>query len=102
MHDVTFTDVLVEHPLAGSPIAALPTPAPLVDLALLEANIATMAAFFAPLPASLRPPAKTPRAPAVARLQIAAGASGITCAKVGMAEAMVALVLADHWLRARR
>ncbi|MGN6810262.1 MAG: DSD1 family PLP-dependent enzyme [Thermomicrobiales bacterium] len=98
MHDVTFTDVLVEHPLAGRPIAALPTPAPLVDLALLEANIATMAAFFAPLPASLRPHAKTHRAPAVARLQIAAGASGITCAKVGMAEAMVAGGIDDVYI----
>ena len=47
-----------------------------------------MADFFRPLPATLRPHAKTHRTPAIARLQIAAGAQGITCAKVGMAEAM--------------
>jgi D-serine deaminase-like pyridoxal phosphate-dependent protein len=56
---------------------------------MLDANIAAMASFFHGRPASLRPHAKTHRAPAVARLQIAAGANGITCAKVGMAEAMV-------------
>jgi D-serine deaminase-like pyridoxal phosphate-dependent protein len=84
-----FADVLADHALLGRPVAALPTPAALVDLNVLEANIATMAAFFAPLPANLRPHAKTHRAPAVARQQLAAGARGITCAKVSMAEAMV-------------
>jgi D-serine deaminase-like pyridoxal phosphate-dependent protein len=98
MHDLTFADILLEHPLVGCSIAALPTPAPLVDLAVLEANIATMAAFFAPLPARLRPHAKTHRAPAVARLQVAAGACGITCAKVGMAEAMVAGGIDDVYI----
>lgn len=84
-----FADVLDDHPLLGSAADELPTPAPLVDLDLLEANIAAMAAFFDPLPARLRPHAKTHRAPAVARRQIAAGAHGVTCAKVAMAEAMV-------------
>ncbi|MDB5076933.1 MAG: alanine racemase domain protein [Chloroflexi bacterium] len=82
-------DVIVDHPHLGWSVYDLPTPAPLVDLNMLDANIATMAAFFQNRPASLRPHAKTHRAPAVARLQIAAGARGITCAKVGMAEAMV-------------
>ena len=83
-----FADVLIDHPLVGHPLADLPTPAPLVDLDRLEANIATMADFFRPLPATLRPHAKTHRTPAIARLQVAAGAAGITCAKVAMAEAM--------------
>src|SRR6188472_2457189 len=90
MSTTTFTDVLIDHPLLGRPLEELPTPIALVDLDQLEQNIDTMAAFFAPLRANLRPHAKTHRAPAVARRQIAAGASGITCAKVGMAEAMVA------------
>ena len=90
MSTTTFRDVLVDHPLLGQPLDRLPTPLPLVDLDQLDRNITTMAAFFAPLPASLRPHAKTHRAPAIARKQIAAGANGITCAKVGMAEAMVA------------
>lgn len=85
---MTYSDLIVDDPLLGQPITMLPTPAPLVDLDLLEKNIATMAAFFRDHPATLRPHAKTHRAPAVARLQVAAGAQGITCAKVGMAEAM--------------
>lgn len=84
-----YADVLNDHPLLGQPLTALPTPAPLVDLDVLEGNIATMAAFFRGRPAHLRPHAKTHRAPAVARLQVAAGAPGVTCAKVSMAEAMV-------------
>ena len=84
------SDVIVDHPHIGRSIHDLPTPTALVDLDVLDANIATMAAFFRDRPASLRPHAKTHRTPAVARLQIAAGARGITCAKVGMAEAMVA------------
>jgi D-serine deaminase-like pyridoxal phosphate-dependent protein len=89
MTDDHFSDLLTDHPLLGRTLDQLPTPLALVDLDQLEANIATMAEFFAPLPATLRPHAKTHRAPAVARRQIAAGATGVTCAKVGMAEAMV-------------
>lgn len=94
----TFADVLDDHPLRGYPIAKLPTPAPLVDLDVLETNIATLAAFFRPLPAKLRPHAKTHRTPAIARLQVAAGAQGVTCAKVGMAEAMVAGGIQDVFI----
>src|SRR3954468_2320593 len=93
-----YADVLVDHPLLGRPITELPTPAPLVDLDVLERNIATMADFFRPLPATLRPHAKTHRAPAIARLQVAAGARGVTCAKVGMAEAMVAGGIDDVYI----
>ncbi|MGH2390512.1 MAG: DSD1 family PLP-dependent enzyme [Chloroflexota bacterium] len=82
-------DVIIDHPHIGRSIHDLPTPTALVDLDVLDANVATMAAFFQDRPAALRPHAKTHRTPAVARLQIAAGARGVTCAKVGMAEAMV-------------
>jgi len=74
------------------------TPAPLVDLDRLEANIAKMAAFFADKPARLRPHAKTHRAPAIARMQIAAGAHGVTCAKMSMAEAMADGGIADLFI----
>jgi D-serine deaminase-like pyridoxal phosphate-dependent protein len=84
-----YADELLDHPMVGRPISELPTPAPLVDLDVLETNIATMAAFFSDRPATLRPHAKTHRAPAVARRQIATGSRGVTCAKVSMAEAMV-------------
>lgn len=91
-------DVRHDHPAVGQPVAALPTPAPLVDLPILEANIARMADFFRDRPAALRPHAKTHRAPAVARLQVAAGARGVTCAKVGMAEAMVEGGITDVYI----
>lgn len=66
------------------------TPALLLDLDRVARNVETMSRFFAARPASLRPHFKTPKCPEVARLQLEAGAIGITCAKLGEAE-----VLAD-------
>ena len=66
------------------------TPALLLDLDRVEANISRMATFFADRSADLRPHFKTPKCPEVARLQLDAGAIGITCAKVGEAEALAA------------
>ena len=51
-------------------------------------NIARMAAFAAGGPAKLRPHSKTHKCVEIARLQLDAGAVGITCAKVGEAEAL--------------
>ncbi len=88
--EAVYSDVLTDHPAIGHPVADLPTPAPVVDIDLLQSNIDRMAAFFQDRPARLRPHVKTHRAPAIARMQVAAGARGVTCAKVAMAEAMVA------------
>lgn len=74
-------------------IAELDTPCLLLDLDVVEANIAKMATFFAGRPAKLRPHFKTPKTPEVARRQLEAGAIGITVAKLGEAE-----VLADAGL----
>ncbi|HEV2109173.1 MAG TPA: DSD1 family PLP-dependent enzyme [Thermomicrobiales bacterium] len=82
-------DMLPDHPALGRPITELATPVLLVDLEVLERNIATMAGFFSERPARLRPHVKTHRAPAIARMQVAAGAYGITAPKVSVAEAMV-------------
>jgi D-serine deaminase-like pyridoxal phosphate-dependent protein len=71
------------------------TPALLIDLPALDRNLAAMAAAFAGGPVGLRPHAKTHKCAAIARRQIAAGAHGITCAKVGEAEAMVGGGLRD-------
>jgi len=71
----------------------LDTPCLLLDLDLVEQNIALMAAFFEGKPAKLRPHFKTPKTPEVARRQLEAGAIGITVAKLGEAE-----VLADAGL----
>jgi D-serine deaminase-like pyridoxal phosphate-dependent protein len=65
------------------------TPALLLDLDVMEANIADMAAFFRDRPQKLRPHFKTPKTSQVARRQLEAGAIGITCAKLGEAEVLV-------------
>jgi D-serine deaminase-like pyridoxal phosphate-dependent protein len=69
-------------------VAEIDTPALVVDLERMERNIAAMARFFAGRPANLRPHWKTPKCAEVARRQLAAGAIGVTCAKLGEAEAL--------------
>jgi D-serine deaminase-like pyridoxal phosphate-dependent protein len=71
-------------------VEEIDTPALVVDLERMERNISAMARFFASAPASLRPHWKTPKCAEVARRQLAAGAIGITCAKLGEAEALAA------------
>src|SRR3954469_5538390 len=59
------------------------TPALILDRAALERNVAAMAAFAAERGVALRPHAKTHKSAEIARRQIAAGAVGICCAKLG-------------------
>lgn len=66
----------------------LKTPALLVDMDAMEANLKTMAAFFAAGPTRLRPHYKNHKCVALARRQLAHGAVGITCATLGEAEAL--------------
>jgi len=68
----------------------LNTPVLVLELDALTRNIARMAAFAADKGVTLRPHAKTHKSPEIARRQIAAGAVGACCAKLGEAE-----VLAD-------
>lgn len=70
----------------GMPKEEIDTPALLIDLDKLEANIARMADFFADRPAALRPHTKTHKCPVIAWKQIEAGAVGVTCAKLDEAE----------------
>lgn len=69
-------------------VAEIDTPALVVDLERMDRNIAAMARFFASRPAKLRPHFKTPKCAEVVKRQLAAGAIGITCAKLGEAEAL--------------
>jgi D-serine deaminase-like pyridoxal phosphate-dependent protein len=64
------------------------TPALVVDLDALDRNIAAMARFAGKAKLSLRPHAKTHKCATLARRQIAAGALGVCCAKLGEAEAL--------------
>ena len=68
----------------------LPTPALVVDLDVLESNIARQAARARAGGLALRPHAKTHKSAFIAKAQIAAGAVGACCAKPGEAEALAA------------
>lgn len=75
--------------LIVSPETEIDTPALVVSEDILHRNIATMAAFAKSVGVNLRPHIKTHKTVQIARLQVAAGAIGVTCAKVGEAEVMV-------------
>ncbi len=68
----------------------LPTPVLIIDLQALDRNIAAMAHFARVRGVGLRPHAKTHKCAEIARRQLAAGATGIACAKLGEAEALAA------------
>jgi D-serine deaminase-like pyridoxal phosphate-dependent protein len=64
------------------------TPAAVVDLDILERNIAAALGLLKGRSIALRPHTKSHKCSYLARLQIEAGAAGICCAKLGEAEAM--------------
>ena len=66
----------------------LNTPVLVVDLDALDRNIAIMGEFAAAKGLKLRPHAKTHKSVDIARRQLAAGAVGLCCAKIGEAEAL--------------
>jgi len=70
-------------------LTSIPTPAILVDRVKVAANIRSMQAVCSANQVELRPHIKTHKMVAVARQQLAAGARGLTCAKLGEAEAML-------------
>ena len=88
------TDEVVDS-LAGSGSVVgmskwdLDTPALCVDLDRLESNIKTMQAAMRRFGLDTRPHAKTHRSADIAKLQLAAGAIGVCCAKLGEAEALM-------------
>jgi D-serine deaminase-like pyridoxal phosphate-dependent protein len=67
-------------------ISSLQTPCVLVDQGRVERNIDRMQAIAGKHRVRLRPHAKTHKSPELALLQIARGAAGICCAKLGEAE----------------
>jgi D-serine deaminase-like pyridoxal phosphate-dependent protein len=66
----------------------LNTPVLVLDLDRLDSNISRMATFAAAHGLKLRPHAKTHKSVDIAKRQIAAGAIGLCCAKIGEAEAL--------------
>ena len=88
--------MLDERRLHGSLIGVpgsrerLNTPVLVLDLDVLERNIQNMASFAAQRGAKLRPHAKTHKSAVIAKKQLASGAIGVCCAKLGEAEALAA------------
>ena len=68
--------------------ADLNTPVLVLDVDALDRNILAMAALAAGHGVALRPHAKTHKSVDIAKRQIAAGAAGVCCAKIGEAEAL--------------
>ena len=74
------------------------TPAFIVDLPTLRANLQRIARAAAEAELELRPHIKAHKTPEIARMQIGAGAAGVTAAKVSEAEAMVEGGMADVFI----
>ncbi len=68
---------------------SIPTPALIIDLAVLERNIARMADFATRSGLQVRPHAKSHKCVEIARRQLAAGAVGISCATLDEVASMV-------------
>jgi D-serine deaminase-like pyridoxal phosphate-dependent protein len=66
----------------------LPTPCLIVDLAILESNLRTMAEQCRSAGTRLRGHVKVHKSPEIARRQVALGAIGVTCATVAECELM--------------
>lgn len=75
--------------------AGLPTPALVIDRPAFERNVLAMAAWARARGVALRPHARTHKSAEIAQRQLAAGAVGVCCAKLGEAEALAAEGVAD-------
>jgi D-serine deaminase-like pyridoxal phosphate-dependent protein len=79
----------------GRPKTELDTPVLLVDLDIMDRNIATIAGACRAAGVAWRPHFKGIKVPAISLRAIAAGAIGITCAKLGEAEVAAAAGIRD-------
>lgn len=79
-------------------VAELDTPAVTVDLDKVDRNIRRAQEHLAALGLANRPHIKTHKIPALAKLQMDAGAVGITCQKLGEVEVMADAGVADDIL----
>ena len=71
------------------------TPCPVIDLDIVESNIARAQKICDDAGVANRPHIKTHKSPLLAKMQIAAGAQGITCQKLGEARVMAEAGITD-------
>jgi D-serine deaminase-like pyridoxal phosphate-dependent protein len=98
---MVYTSIITKHSnrrLVVMQIEQLETPVALVDLDRLEANIQRFQTYLSSHNLANRPHIKTHKIPAIAHMQLAAGAIGITCQKLGEAEVMAAAGISDIFL----
>ncbi|PQM59579.1 MAG: alanine racemase [Rhodobacteraceae bacterium] len=74
------------------------TPSVLIDLDIVEMNIQKYQRYCNSIGLNLRPHIKTHKIPALAKLQLAEGAVGITCQKISEAEAIISEGVIDDIL----
>ena len=79
----------------GDLLSEVDTPALVIDLDRFERNLVAMTEAVRGNGVRLRPHAKSHKCPEIAKRQIAHGAIGICCQKVGEAEAFVAAGISD-------
>lgn len=77
-------------PAIGARVSELDTPALLIDLDIMERNLLKLSEYGHEHGLRVRPHTKTHKIPALARKQLELGAAGLTVAKVGEAEVMLA------------
>src|SRR5262245_11256399 len=95
---MTTTEIGADE-LAFGPLASdLDTPCVVVDLVRVRANIARLQSAMDRREIAVRPHAKTHKSIAVARLQLAAGARGITVGTLGEAEVFAGAGIDDLFL----
>eukprot|EP00936_MAST-01D_sp_MAST-1D-sp1_P001719 g1719.t1 len=82
-------------PVLGAPVESVDTPALVVEMGALEHNIRALAQLCCANGKAWRPHSKGHKSPAIAKLQMDAGAIGVTCAKLGEAEIMAAAGITD-------
>jgi D-serine deaminase-like pyridoxal phosphate-dependent protein len=81
--------------LIGAPKTAVDTPALLVDLDIMEANIRRVAETCRANGVGWRPHTKGQKTPEIVQKELAAGAIGVTCAKLGEAEVLATMGVRD-------
>jgi D-serine deaminase-like pyridoxal phosphate-dependent protein len=79
----------------GDRLERIDTPALILDLDAFEANVAALHAYAAARGVRVRAHGKAHRCPEIARRQVAAGAVGVCCQKVGEAEGFADAGIAD-------
>ena len=81
-----------------NPVSELETPAVTVDMDIMEDNIRRVQAYLSRHGIANRPHIKTHKIPALGKLQMQAGAVGITCQKLGEVEVFTEAGVADDVL----